>query len=147
MFRSSFFSQSLLSLFCEVQNLNTEGFQLAGLLFQHGDLMRDCDVGKVRIDDLYDLIIVVAEFLKLEIKVVKPCDELRLRRVASDGFEAFGKNSFDNKPAAVMLRSGFAEQLIETNVLLFIESERVFIIRRSGFLAGHVGLFSVGIHR
>ena len=137
------YSQPFHSTFCKVLNLDTEGFPTPSCAVP----MRDCDVGKVRIDDLYDLIIVVAEFLKLEIKVVKPCDELRLRRVASDGFEAFGKNSFDNKPAAVMLRSGFAEQLIETNVLLFIESERVFIIRRSGFLAGHVGLFSVGIHR
>ena len=50
------YSQPLLSLFCKVQNLDTEGFQLAGSLLQHSDLMRDCDVGKVRIDDLYDLI-------------------------------------------------------------------------------------------
>ena len=35
-----------LSLFCKVQNLDTEGFQLAGSLLQHSDLMRDCDVGK-----------------------------------------------------------------------------------------------------
>ena len=50
------YSQPLLSLFCEVENLHTQGFQFPRALFQCGDLMRDCDVGKVRIDDLYDLI-------------------------------------------------------------------------------------------
>ena len=35
------YSQPLLSLFCEVQNLETEGFQLAGSLLQHSELMRD----------------------------------------------------------------------------------------------------------
>ena len=42
-----------------------------------------------------------------------------------------------------MLRSGLCEQFVETEMLLFIEPERVFITRRSGLL---VGLFSVGIH-
>ena len=45
-----------------------------------------------------------------------------------------------------MLRSGFAEQFVEADVLLFIEAERVFITRRSELLAGHVCQFSVGIH-
>ena len=48
-----------------------------------------------------------------------------------------------------MLRSGFAEQLVEADVLFFIKPERVFITRRSGLLVGLVGLvglFSVGIH-
>jgi len=43
-------------LFGKVQYLDTKGFQFPHALFQCGDLMRDCDVGKVRIDDLYDLI-------------------------------------------------------------------------------------------
>ena len=108
--------------------------------------MRDSDVGKVGIDDLYDLIVVVGEFLKLEIKIVQPGDELRLRRVAFDDYKFLAKESFDNKSAAVMLRSGFAEQLVEADVLLFIKPKRVFITRRSGLLVGLVGLFSVGIH-
>ena len=50
------YSQPLFSLFCEVENLDTEGFQLAGSLFQHSDLMRDSNVGKVRVDGFYNLI-------------------------------------------------------------------------------------------
>ena len=129
-----------------MQSLDTKGLQLACALFQHGDLMRDCNVGKVRIDDLYDLIVVVGEFLKLEIKVVQPGDELRLRRIAFDDYEFLAEESFDNKSAAVMLRSGFAEQLVEADVLFFIKPKRVFITRRSGLLVGLVCLFSVGIH-
>lgn len=129
------------------QYLDTQGFQLACALFQHGDLMRDCDVGKVRIDDFYDLIIVICKFLKLEIKVVQPRDELRLRRVASDDFEAFGKDSFDDKTTLVVFQSGFAKQFVEADILLFIEPKRVLITRRSGLLSGHVCLFSVDIHR
>ena len=67
--------------------------------------MRNCDVGKVSIDDLYNLIIIVGEFLKLEVKVVQPCDKLHLRGVASDDYELFAEDSFDNKTAAVMLQS------------------------------------------
>ena len=91
--------------------------------------MRDRDVGKVRIDGFYNLVIVVPELLKLEIKVVKPCDELHLRRVASDDDELLGEDSFDDKTASVMLQSSFAEQLVETDMLLFIEPERVFVTR------------------
>lgn len=108
--------------------------------------MRDSNVGKVRIDDFYDLIIVIRNFLKLEIKVVEPSDELRLRRVAFDDDELLAEDSFDNKPAPVMLRSGFAKQLVEADVLLFIKPKRVFITRRLGLLVGLVYLFSVGIH-
>ena len=74
-------------MFGKAQNLDTKSLQLACALFQHGDLMRDSDVGKVGIDDLYNLIIIVGEFLKLEIKVVQPGDELRLRRIAFDDYE------------------------------------------------------------
>ena len=140
------YSQPLLSLFCEVENLDTEGFQLAGSLLQHSDLMRDSDVGEVRIDDLYNLIIVISQLLELEVKVVQPSDELHFRRVASDDNELLVEASFDDKPAAVMLRSGFAEQFVEADVLLFIEAERVFIAQRSGLLSGLVCQFSVSIH-
>ena len=108
--------------------------------------MRDSDVGEVRIDDLYNLIIIVGEFLKLEIKVVQPGDELRLRRVAFDNDELLFEDAFDDKTAAVMLRSGFAEQLVEADVLLLVKPKRVFITRRSGLLVSLVCLFSVGIH-
>ena len=104
--------------------------------------MRDSNIGKVCVDDLYDLIVVVGEFLKLEIKVVQPGDELRLRRVASDDNKFLSEDSFDDKPAAVMLKSGFAEQLIEADILLFIEPEGVFITRSSELLC----VCSVGIH-
>ena len=46
----------------------------------------------------------------------------------------------------LMLRSGFAEQFVEADVLLFIEAERVFIAQRSGLLSGLVCQFSVSIH-
>ena len=129
-----------------MQNLDTKGLQLACALFQHDDLMRDCNVGEVRIDSLYNLIIIVGEFLKLEIKIVQPGDELRLRRIAFDDYEFLAEESFDDKTAPVMLRSGFAEQLIEADVLLLVKPKRVFITRRSGLLVGLVGLFSIGIH-
>ena len=86
---------------------------------------------------------VVGEFLKLEIKVIQPGNELRLRRVAFDNDELLAEDTFYDKPAAVMLRSGFAEQFVEADVLLLVKPKRVFITRRSGLL---VGLFSVGIH-
>ena len=108
--------------------------------------MRDCNVGEVRIDDLYDLIVVVGEFLKLEIKVVQPGNKLHFRRVAFDNDELLFEDAFDDKMAAVMLRSGFAEQLVEADVLLLVKPKRVFITRRSGLLVGLVSQFSVGIH-
>ena len=129
-----------------MQNLDTKGLQLACALFQHGDLMRDSDVGKVGIDDLYNLIIIVGEFLKLEIKIIQPGDELRLQRVAFDDYKFLAKESFDDKTAPVMLQSSFAEQLIEADVLLLVKPKRVFITRRLGLLVGLVCLFSVGIH-
>ena len=129
-----------------MQNLDTKGLQLACSLFQHGNLMRDCNVGEVRIDDLYNLIIIVGEFLKLEIKIVQAGDELRLRRVAFDDYKFLAKESFDDKTAPVMLRSDFAEQLVEADVLLLVKPKRVFITRRSGLLVCLVCLFLVGIH-
>ena len=129
-----------------MQNLDTKGLQLACALFQHDDLMRDCNVGEVRIDSLYNLIIVVGEFLKLEIKIVQPGDELRLRRIAFDDYEFLAEESFYDKNAPGMVRSGFAEQLVEADVLFFIKPKRVFITRRSGLLVGLVCQFLVGIH-
>ena len=103
--------------------------------------MRDRNVGKVRIDDLYNLVIVIGQFLKLKIKLVQPGNKLRLRRVAFDDDKLLGEASFDYKTAPVMLKSGFAEQLVEADVLLFIEPEGVFITRSSKLLC----VFSVGI--
>ena len=89
---------------------------------------------------------VIPQLLKLEIKVVQPSDELHFRRVASDDNELLVEDSFDDKPAAVMLQYGLAEQFLEADVLLLVKSERVFITRRSGLLVGYVCQFSVGIH-
>lgn len=86
---------------------------------------------------------VIPQLLKLEIKVIQPGNKLHFRRVAFDNDELLFEDAFDDKTAAVMLRSGFAEQLIEADVLLLVKPKRVFITRRSGLL---VGLFSVGIH-
>ena len=140
------YSQPFRSLFCKVQDLDTQHFQLACPLSQCGDLMWYCNVGEVHIDDLYYLVIVIADALKLEIKVVKSGDELRLRRVASDNDGLFAEDFFNNKTTSVMLQSGFAEQLAKADVLLFIKPERVFITRRSGLLIGLVCRFSVHIH-
>lgn len=71
--------------------------------------MRDSNVGKVRIDDLYNLIVVVGEFLKLEVKIVQPGNKLNFGRVASDDYELLGEEAFDDKPAAVMLQSCFTK--------------------------------------
>ena len=140
------YSLPFLSLFCEVQNLDTKGLQLASPLFQCGDLMRNRDVGKVRIDSFYNLIIVICEFLKLGIKVIQTGDELHLRRIASDDNELFCEDAFDDKPAAVMLQSGFAEQLVEADVLHLVKPERVLITRSFRLPDISVCQFSVGIH-
>lgn len=108
--------------------------------------MQDSNVGKVRIDDFYDLIIVIRKFLKLEIKVVQSGDELRLRRVAFDDDELLAEDAFYDKPAAVMFQTNFAEQLAEADVLRLVKPERVLITRCSGLLSSLVSLFSVGIH-
>lgn len=71
--------------------------------------MRDSNVGKVRVDGFYNLVIVVPELLKLEVKVVQPGNKLNFRRVASDDYELFGDNAFDYKMAAVMLQSCFTK--------------------------------------
>ena len=89
---------------------------------------------------------VVPELLKLEIKVIQTGNKLRLRRVAFDDDKLLGEDSFDDKPAAVMLQYGLAEQFVEADMLLFIEPGRVFITRCSGLLVGYVCQFSVGIH-
>ena len=108
--------------------------------------MRDCDVGKVRIDDLYNLIIVISQFLKLEVKVVQSRDELHFRGVAFDDDELLLEDAFDDKTAAIMLQSGLAEQLVEADTLLFVKPKRVLITRCSGLPVGYVCQFSVGIH-
>lgn len=74
--------------------------------------MRDRDVGEMCIDDLYNLIVVVGEFLKLEVKIVQLGDELHFRRVASDNYELLGEDAFDYKMATVILRSGLAERAV-----------------------------------
>ena len=89
---------------------------------------------------------VIPQLLKLEIKVIQPGNKLHFRRVAFDNDELLFEDAFDDKMAAVMLRSGFAEQFVEADILLFIEPERVLITRCSGVPVGYVCQFSVGIH-
>ena len=43
--------------------------------------------------------------------------------------EAFGKETFDNRSAVVVLQSGGSEHLPEADLLLFVEPERVFVTR------------------
>ena len=95
--------------------------------------MRDRDVGKVRIDDLYNLIIVVGEFLKLEIKVIQTSNKLHFGRVTFNDNELLGEDAFYDKPAAIMLQSCLTKQLIETDIFLFIEPERVLVTRSFRF--------------
>ena len=85
----------------------------------------------MRIDSLYNL--VVSPFLNLEIKVVQPGDELHFRRVAFDDNELLGEDAFYDKPAAIMLQSCLTKQLIETDIFLFIEPERVLVTRSFRF--------------
>ena len=92
--------------------------------------MRDSNVGKVRIDSLYNLVVVVRKFLELEIKIIQTSDEL------------LGEDSFNNKPAAVMLKSGFAEQLVEADALRLVKPEGVFITRSWGDVVFFLGRYS-----
>ena len=108
--------------------------------------MRDSDVGKVRVDGLYNLIIIRSYTLKLEIKVVQMGDELCLRGITFNDYELLAEDFFDDKPAAIMFQSCLTKQLIETNILPFIEPERILVTRCSGLPIGYVCQFSVGIH-
>ena len=63
--------------------------------------MRDRNVGKVRIDDLYNLVIVIPELLKLEIKVIQTGNKLHFRRGASDDDELLGEDTFYDKSASI----------------------------------------------
>ena len=87
--------------------------------------MRDCDIGEVGVDSLYNLIIVVSDALKLEVKVVQPRDELYLRRVAFDNNKLLGEEPFDDKTAAVVLQSCLGEHPSEANIFLCRQLEIV----------------------
>ena len=95
--------------------------------------MRDCDVGEVRIDDLYNLVVVISQLLKLEIKVIQTGNKLHFRRVTFNDNELLGEDAFYDKPAAIMLQSCLTKQLIETDIFLFIEPERVLVTRSFRF--------------
>ena len=85
--------------------------------------MRDRDVVKVRIDDLYNLIIVVGEFLKLEIKVIQTSNKLHFGRVTFNDNELLGEDAFYDKPAAVMLQSCLTKHLLKADILFRGEFE------------------------
>ena len=95
--------------------------------------MRDRDVGEVRIDDLYNLVVVISQLLKLEIKVIQTGNKLHFRRVTFNDNELLGEDAFYDKPAAIMLQSCLTKQLIETDIFLFIEPERVLVTRSFRF--------------
>ena len=82
----------------------------------------------------------------MEVKVVQPSNKLHFGRIASDDNELFSEDAFDDKPAAVMLQSGFAEQLVEADVLHLVKPERVLITRSFRLPDISVCQFSVGIH-
>ena len=84
---------------------------------------------KMRVDGPYDLVIVVAHALYLLVKLIQTGHISAQGRVDTHHAKLFGEDSFDDKPAAVLLRSGFAEQPVEAAVQLFIEPERVFVTR------------------
>lgn len=109
--------------FYKVENLDTKGFQFPRALFQCGDLMRDCNVGEVRIDDLYNLVVVISQLLKLEIKVIQTGNKLHFRRVAFDDNELLGEDAFDDKPAAVMFQSCLTKHLLKADILFRGEFE------------------------
>ena len=66
---------------------------------------------------------VVRKFLELEIKIIQPGDELRLRWVAFDDDELLVEDSFDDKPAAVMLQSCLTKHLLKADILFRGEFE------------------------
>ena len=66
---------------------------------------------------------VIPQLLKLEIKVIQPGNKLHFRRVSSDDNELLPEDSFDDKPAAVMLRSCLTKHLLKADILLRGEFE------------------------
>ena len=85
--------------------------------------MRDRDVGEMCIDDLYNLVVVIPQLLKLEVKVVQPGNKLNFGRVASDDYELLAEESFDDKTAAVMLQSCLTKHLLKADILFRREFE------------------------
>ena len=101
----------------------------------------------MRVDGPHDLVVVVAYALYLLVKLIQTGHISAQSRVDTHYAKLFGEDSFDDKTASVMLQSSFAEQLVETDMLLFIEPERILVTRCSGLPVGYVCQFSVGIHR
>ena len=79
------------------------------------------------INGLNNLVIVVANALELVVKVIQTGDKLHFRRVSLNNNKLFGEDAFDNKTAAIILTSGFAKHLLEADILVFIEPERILI--------------------
>ena len=119
------------------------------------DLTDNCNVGEMTTGGPSLLIVVVSDALELGVKIVEPRQKLHLRGVAADNFEALGKESFDDEPAAVVLQSGGCKHLPEADLLLPVEPEQVFLTWSWGLgvtvsLTGHsmddLG-FDLGEHR
>ena len=104
--------------------------------------MRDSNVGKVRVDGFYNLVIVVPELLKLEVKVVQPGNKLNFRRVASDDYELLGEEAFDDKPAAVMLQSCFTKLCLK-RIFSSVVSLKLYLWTLGSVVVGRPILFFV----
>ena len=83
------------------------------------------NVREVAVYGFYNLVVVVPDALKLEVKVVQPRDELYFRRVAFDNNKLLGEEPFDDKSAAVVLHSGLGEHPSEANIFLCRQLEIV----------------------
>lgn len=99
----------------------------------------------MRIDGFYNLIIVVRKFLKLEIKVIQPGNELYFRRVAFEDFEALREDTFDDKSAPVMFQSGLCKHLFKADIFLCGELKIVSVDTGIGSCRPSGSLFS-GCH-
>ena len=104
--------------------------------------MRDSNVRKVRVDGFYNLVIVVPELLKLEIKVVQPGDELHLRRVAFDDYELLVEDSFDDKLALIML-SPALQSICLKRIFSSVVSLKLYLWTLGSVVVGRPILFFV----
>lgn len=79
------------------------------------------------IDHFNNLVIAIADALELEIKVIHQGDKLHFRWVSLNNNKLLAEDMFDNKPAAIILTSGFAKHSLEADILVFTEPERILV--------------------
>ena len=78
---------------------------------------------KMRVDGPYDLVIVVAHALYLLVKLIQTGHISAQGRVDTHHAKLFGEDSFDDKPAAVMLQSCLTKHLLKADILFRGEFE------------------------